>query len=155
MPARKKSKEQLSKTARHVETLSKMASENLTPALFNRRLTEELAEAVLVRVAAGDTVRSVCKTLGIASGTVYSKAFNDPEFHRQLKAAREIGTHTLVDSIIEIADDESRSTERAKLVVDAIKWVAARLNRNDYGEKPLIHADNLSITLDALSQKLL
>jgi len=121
---------------------------SLTPALKNRNLTAEHCELIIVRVSAGDSVAHVCKELGVSSGQVYQRAIDDPEFGRRLKIAREIGMHTQVDQMLTIASNDGEAVERSRLKIDVIKWLAARIGRHDYGDKPMtISAETLKIVL--------
>jgi hypothetical protein len=141
-------KDSLSKTARNVAALSEMATDNLTPALHNRKMTDEHIEIILTRVSAGDTVKSICKSLGLSSGVLYSRCHNDPVLAQRLNIAQTIASHTLVDSMLEVVDDEDISVDRARLKIDAIKWIAARRNRNEYGDKVQHDVKQLTITLN-------
>lgn len=69
-----------------------------------------------------------------------------PKFTEQYTRAREAQADALVDEILEIADEAERDigkdgkanhelVQRARLRVDARKWVAAKMRPKKYGER--------------------
>jgi hypothetical protein len=82
--------------------------------------------------------------------TVYRWLSDKPEFRDMYARAREDQADTLADQIVEIADQKEGDygvdgdgvlvantdhIQRAKLRVDARKWVAAKLKPKKYGDK--------------------
>lgn len=128
--------------ARNAAELSQIVSDNLGAGLpANIAITPEQYQIILTRVTGGETVRAVCKTLGLPHGTVYARSAYDSEFADDFLKALEIGQHSLVDTMAEVAMDPTISVERARLIVDVIKWQAARRNRNSYGDKVTVDAN--------------
>lgn len=86
-----------------------------------------------------------------APGTAQIKQWrlDEPEFEAEWLQAKETLADTFVEEIIEIADDrqgdyvttehgvefDSEHVQRARLKIDARKWVAARLRPKKYGDK--------------------
>lgn len=96
--------------------------------------------------------------------TVYKWMLKYPEFAAAYARAREAQADTYADQIVEISDDSRNDTQvdeegkvivdfdhiqRAKLRVDARKWVAAKLKPKAWGER-VAHEHSGSLTLEAL-----
>lgn len=90
----------------------------------------------------------MCNEVGIGQRTVWDWLASDREFSQQYARAKIFCADCLADEIIEIADDSSRDTyidrkgqrvinhkaiARAKLRIDARKWLAAKLAPKKYG----------------------
>jgi len=106
------------------------------------------------RLALGESLRTICATKGMPSqSTVFAWLAAEPHFQRAYAIARAFQAETLADEIVEIADDASRDwvdrengegelerafdrehVERAKLRVDARKWMAAKLAPKKFGD---------------------
>lgn len=117
--------------------------------------TTEIAERICERLAAGETLRSICRTSdGVPSeATVRAWALDDiGGFSAQYMRAREIGYHGLFDEILEIADTTQEGVtttqkitgteirtgdmiEHRKLRVDSRKWMLGRALPKIYGDK--------------------
>lgn len=89
-----------------------------------------MIELILVRVAAGATVRAVCLEFGIASGTIYQRAIDDQEFRVRLHAAQEQCGKALFDMMVEVAWNENESTERSKLKIQVLDRLARTFDRS-------------------------
>jgi hypothetical protein len=115
------------------------------------KYTQELADTICERIAAGESLRAICAEVGESETTVRRWALNDVGgFSAQYARAREIQAETLVDQIVQIADASENDftvTEdgkkivnqevvaRARLRVDARKWVASKILPKVYGDK--------------------
>jgi len=106
------------------------------------------------RLAMGESLRAICAGPDMPDkSTVFAWLAVDPEFQRAYAVARAFQAETYADEIIEIADDatgdwvdrENRDgelerafdrehVERAKLRVDARKWMAAKLAPKKFGD---------------------
>jgi hypothetical protein len=118
---------------------SSMVKESMTPARYNRQVTPEIAEIVLVRVASGDTLRAVCLDIGISSARVrqffrdYSSIYAD-----QWRMAKEDCAMAMADLIVDVAWDSNESNERSKLKIETLKWIAERFNRDAFSQRQQI-----------------
>lgn len=122
------------------------------PAVFDR----DIAEAILLRLADGESLRSICCDQEMpARTTVYSWIMEDTDgFADHYARARELQADSHADDIIDIADDGSNDwmerrreggsvdqvvdhehIQRSKLRVDARKWAASKLKPKRYGER--------------------
>lgn len=120
--------------------------------------SEEKATEICARIAAGESLNSICKEQGQPGITaVYAWLLRHENFAKMYARAREEQADTLADEIVAIADDGSNDTsvdengfertnqeniQRSKLRVDARKWVAAKLKPRKYGERVMGDPDN-------------
>lgn len=80
---------------------------------------KETAKTVIcARLAQGESLRSICRSLGIAESTVRGWEVDSEEFAAQSRRAREIGCHSIADETIEIADDGSNDWMRSNKADD-------------------------------------
>ena len=64
-----------------------------------------------------------------------------PEFAKQYALAKEMYAHCIFDEIQHIADTcDPNEVQKAKLMIDARKYIASRLAPKKYGEASLIDA---------------
>lgn len=117
--------------------------------------TAELADAILVRIADGESLRSICNDPEMPSRpTVYSWVLDNKDgFFDRYARAREMQAHALVDDCVEVADDgindwmerndpnnpgyaaNGEHMQRSRLRVDTRKWTAARILPKVYGDR--------------------
>lgn len=117
--------------------------------------TQELADTICERLAAGETLRAICRDDGMPSEpTVRRWALEDHHgFSAQYARAREIGYHGMADELREIADTPQQGVrtkmlpdgkseetwgdmiEHRKLQVDTRKWLLARALPKVYGDR--------------------
>lgn len=112
--------------------------------------TPQVATIICERIADGESLRRICRDEDMPGRTtVWQWLDAHPEFAAQYARAREMQAEGFFEEIIEIADDGRRDyqetdegaflvdhdhIQRAKLRVDARKWVAARMAPKRYGE---------------------
>jgi hypothetical protein len=104
--------------------------------------TEELGLEICRRVAAGEAISRLCDTPGMPTdGTIidwFLKGEAGDEryvtFARNYASAREAQAERFFEQIIEIADTEE-VLERARIRIDARKWVAGKLRPKKYGDR--------------------
>ena len=118
------------------------------------RYTQALADRICERLAAGETLRAICRDDGMpVESAVRAWALNAKSpFYAQYARAREIGYLGMGDELLEIADttqegvtvkESDRGTEtrtgdmieHRKLRVDTRKWMLARMLPKVYGDK--------------------
>ena len=122
--------------------------------------TEEIGEDICVRLADGESLRSICSDDDMPNrATVFRWLLrDDPEFEAfrdQYTRAREMQADAHADDIQDIADDgtndwmekfdkdgnsigwqiNGEAVQRSKLRVDARKWTASKLKPKKYGDK--------------------
>lgn len=117
--------------------------------------TPEVAAEILKRLAAGESLLSICKDpLMPHRSTVYEWVLNDRDgFSDKYAQARDVGLDRMADEVVEIADDGTndwmRSNDpdnpgyqingehqaRSRLRVDTRKWYLSKLAPKRYGDK--------------------
>ncbi|WP_202628955.1 DNA packaging protein [Cronobacter malonaticus] len=113
--------------------------------------SQEVANTICERIAAGESVRRICKSEDMPAQSTIYKWLNDIDgFSEQYARARELQAEILAEEIIEIADDssgdivtgedgESRINSefvaRSRLRVDARKWYASKVAPKKYGDR--------------------
>ncbi|MNG79604.1 hypothetical protein D3C79_382210 [compost metagenome] len=114
--------------------------------------TKELGEVICSAIADGVSLRAVLARPGMPSKSMVMRWLADEryvEFRDQYVCAREDLADKLADEILQIADDGSNDTfldangnvkvnhdviARARLQIDARKWLAAKLAPKKYGD---------------------
>ena len=99
--------------------------------------TEELASRICERLAAGESLRSICRDDDMPDETTVRKWSLDQEnpFYPQYRKARMVGYDRMSDDIIDIADDIAGDAARDRLRVDTRKWVLSKMLPKVYGDK--------------------
>ena len=117
--------------------------------------TREIADAICARLAAGESLRSICRDEDMpAEAAVRQWALDDREgFYAQYTRSRDIGLDVLADETLEISDDgrndwvakadpenpgyqyNGEAVGRSRLRVDTRKWYLSKLAPKRYGEK--------------------
>jgi hypothetical protein len=120
--------------------------------------TQEIGDLICERLADGESLRAICQGDDMPNRATVFRWLADEEnktFRDQYTRAREEQAETLLDEIVEIADDSRQDTipkvgrdgeeygeqpnsewiARSRLRVDARKWVVSKLAPKKYGEK--------------------
>lgn len=113
--------------------------------------TQEVADEICARLAAGESLREVCRDENMPDrGTVVRWAQKDETFRGQYAQARERLMERWAEEIIEICDDGSNDymerrdgttvvnqdhVQRSRLRVDTRKWLMSKLAPRKYGDK--------------------
>src|SRR3954454_22066923 len=98
----------------------------------------EVAARLLDDVADGVSVTAACARHGVARRTFRSWLERDREFGEQYEAARKLGIDWHVDQMIELAErvegsDSAAAVNAARLKIDTVKWISAKLLPARYG----------------------
>lgn len=110
--------------------------------------TPELAEKICDRLAAGETLRAICRDADMPHEATIRGWARDAEHpvSTQYATAREIGYQGMGDEILEIADGSGD----ARLQVDSRKWLMSKALPKIYGDKQTVD-HNVNVTFgDAL-----
>lgn len=112
--------------------------------------TDELAAAICLRVADGESLRSVCRDPAMPAMSTVFKWLNEQKvFSEQYARAKETAADAMAEDIQEIADEAPRMTTNKhgadivdngfetfrKTRIDTRKWIASKLKPKKYGEK--------------------
>lgn len=101
------------------------------------KYSETLADEICQRVAGGRSLKSVCLDDDMPSMASVFKWIGEKDgFSEKYRVAMEARSDVVFEEILEIADEHNMDdVNRARLRVDARKWVAARLAPKKYGDK--------------------
>lgn len=118
--------------------------------------SQELADKICVRLAAGESLRSICRDPDMPEARTVHYWLLDEEkksFFQQYARARSIQAENMFDEILDIADDGSNDfmtivkgnesyemenkevTNRSKLRVDSRKWYLSKVLPKKFGDK--------------------
>lgn len=118
--------------------------------------TPEIAIAVCLRIAEGESLRKVCSDENMpAKATILRWIGRFPEFRDQYAKAKVDGAEALAEELFEIADDGSNDwmeqldkegnaigyrlngehVQRSKLRIDTRKWYLSKIMPKKYGDK--------------------
>jgi len=113
--------------------------------------TQEKGDEICELLIEGLSLRKIAAIEGMPKPITILKWLRDyPEFAVQYARAREEQAEAFADEMIDIADDISRditvdsegkhvidgfAAQRAKVMIDTRKWIAAKLKPKKYGEK--------------------
>jgi len=99
--------------------------------------SQELADKICDRLAAGETLRAVCESDGMPSEmTVRRWALDaDSPFSSQYARAREVGYHRMADELLDIADDAGLDANDKRIRVDTRKWQLSKALPKIDGDK--------------------
>jgi hypothetical protein len=112
-------------------------------------LTPEMQDRICDELAAGRSLRSICDDPAFPSRrTVYDHKNKNEAFAAKLAEAHLDQADFYFDQIIEIADSVD-DPQKARVQIDARKWVAGKLRPNRYGDKVGVE-HNVGETLEAM-----
>lgn len=98
--------------------------------------TEDIAAHICAEMAAGRSLRSICKDKGMPDkATVFRWLAKHEAFRDQYTRAQEDRAVAMSEDILEIADDEGADVQRARLRVDTRKWLMSKMAPKKYGDK--------------------
>ena len=125
--------------------------------------SEELAERICNELAEGKSLRTICLADDVPSqGTIFRWLADErfTKFRESYARAREAQADAIFDEILDIADDGANdymgddgsyngdAVQRARLRIDARKWMAGKLRPKVYGDKiEHEHSGGVSITV--------
>jgi hypothetical protein len=113
--------------------------------------TFEVSEAICQQMAEGKGLRAICAQEGMPHRATVLKWLNDrPDFVSRYAQAREALMDWYAEEILKIAFDDSGDliidgdrvvgghhvVARARLKIDTVRWIMAKLHPGKYGDKP-------------------
>ncbi|ATI84294.1 DNA packaging protein [Salmonella enterica subsp. enterica] len=128
--------------------------------------TEELAEIICLRLAEGESLRSVCRDDGMPSKqAVLRWLARNESFRAQYVRAKEEGAEAIAEELFDIADDGTNDwmekldkdgeaigyqlngehVQRSKLRIDTRKWYLSKIMPKKYGDH-IQHEQKITIT---------
>ena len=107
--------------------------------------TPDLAEAIAIRIASGESLRAICQDPALPDrSTVLRWALRDEGgFRHQYEDALRMRAEGWADEVVELADQaleagDSTRVHATRLSLDARKWVASRLLPKKYGDRTAV-----------------
>ena len=104
------------------------------------------APEVLELIATGTSLRTACEQFGYKASTFLEWVGQDAQLAEQYARARTLQAEHYADEIVRIADS-AIDPQKARLQVDARKWVASKLLPKKYGDKVDLTTDGERITV--------
>lgn len=125
------------------------------------KYTQDLADEICQRIREGEPVRQICLLEHMPPQAVFYRWLQDkPDFREQYARAKEDQAETFAEELIDIADNSTNdwverenqrgelytafndeAVSRAKLRIEARKWLMGKMKPKKYGEKTLIGSD--------------
>ncbi len=97
---------------------------------------EETARKLCAKLSIGESLRTATKGDDMPCiETVFSWMRKYPEFLEQYEKAKQEAADMFTEDMLDIAQDQSLDTQRARLMVDTRKWIASKLKPKKYGER--------------------
>jgi hypothetical protein len=116
-----------------------------TPATYTQAQREAHHAAICALISEGVSTRKACESEGVTRAA-WRKWMDDGMVDgAHYVRARLDGADALAEGIIEIADDRAFDPQERRVMVDARKWVAARLYPRAWGDKMDVTSDGKSI----------
>jgi len=117
------------------------------PTRYNQTIIDRICELVLD----GQPIRFICSMVDMPSLATVMRWLRDyPDFAAMYAQAKEMYAHSVFDEIIHIADTcEPMDVQKAKLMIDARKYVAGKLAPKKYGDIKQIELEHTTTNLTA------
>jgi len=104
--------------------------------------TADLADRICARLAAGESIRSICRDPAMpGTSTVMRWKEDDASFRARYAYSREAGLDAMAEEALAIADDTSGDPARDRLRVDTRKWLLSKMAPRRYGERVTLAGD--------------
>lgn len=103
-----------------------------SPMFLTDQEQNDLKEDAVEHLATGHSLKSFVDERGLSYSMVW-RLLSDED--NSLLRARNIGTHTLADECIEIADDKTIDPQDKRVRIDTRLRLIGKWNRKDYGDK--------------------
>jgi hypothetical protein len=94
----------------------------------------ELIETVLQRMADGEVLSAVCDEMGFSISAFSHYCLRNEELAARYTRAREMQAASMASDVVRIADEDP-DPQRARVRTDARKWLAARIDPRNYGDR--------------------
>lgn len=105
------------------------------PVKYTPEVSEPIKARICIELAEGKSLRTICKAEDMPNAdTVRLWLIEDATFAAHYTRAREEQADFYADEIIEISDTEE-DANKARVRIDARKWVAGKLRPKKYGDR--------------------
>lgn len=121
----------------------------MRPSIYSQEVTAEICE----RLSVGESLVKICRDDHMpCKATVFKWLRLYPEFMDDYTVAREVQAESHADEIVAIAD-EDENPARAKLRIDARKWVASKLKPKKYGNFDRLELSGKTETIVSIDEQ--
>lgn len=96
-------------------------------------LTENDRLEILRQAVAGVPLTRICERLGYTDWDLWRYRNENTAFDQSLARALDAGVEAQTDKLLTVHEEE-RDSQRARVISDNIKWIAARRKRSAYGD---------------------
>lgn len=120
---------------------------------------EAIATDIIDLLAMGTPLKRICAGEGMPSyTTVLRWEENNSEFRVLLARAKRVGTHSLADECLDIADDPNIDTKEKHIRIDTRLRLIGKWHKKAYGERVELVGDEdaplqTRLSLDGLSEQ--
>lgn len=137
------------------------------------KLTQEVFEKILERLAQGRSLRSICRDedVPVSDFAVRQKLSKTPEMYSRYAYARDLGLDAMAEEMLDIAHNSSNDwmtietergnvktvlnhehVQRSKLRKEALQWYISKLAPKRYGDKIQTDVTSSDGSLKGMSQ---
>ncbi len=92
-------------------------------------------DSILEAIAAGEEIKVACKAHGFTREMVYAYYGADKELRAQWERARTSSADSFMDEALATARNSELDPSHARVLVDTLKWAAAKRNPDHYAER--------------------
>ena len=132
------------------------------------KYTQDLADEICIRLATGESLRSICKDdhiphIATIMTWVFKNVKGTESFHEQYETARKMQAENLTDEIADIADNgnndwmeangdsegyrvNGEAIQRSRLRVDTRKWIASKILTKYRDKTTTEHTGTINLT---------
>lgn len=118
-------------------------------------LTDDQLQDICIRLSEGNSLRKICKDIGVSESTVRYNISKNEEYFAHSARARELGCDALADECLEIADDPKIEAADKRIRIDTRIRLIGKWSQR-YGDKLTVD-NNKTVThkydLDSLSNE--
>lgn len=98
----------------------------------------QVFDQILERIAEGESLNAICRDADMPNkATVFKWLAADDQMSDRYTRARQAQADTMADAIVEIADTVD-DVARARVMIDARKWMAGKLRPSVYSDRHLV-----------------
>lgn len=123
------------------------------PVAWSETAKTDAVERVLEAMAEGTTVREAVETLalGVSPGTVRRWMSEREDWAERYQKAKKLLAYALAEEAIQVARESTNHSSAAdRVLIDTLKWAAAKANPAEYGERQTVEhqgAQTLSVKI--------
>ena len=98
-------------------------------------ISDDRIAAIIGELSEGLTMKQACQAHKVSYSNIMTRIGKSAELKELHMCAREDYARYQVQRMHDIAKDETIDVQRARLMVDCIKWESARVLPKEYGDK--------------------